>query len=213
MIRRDTLEKRDYTRILLIRHGETVDEDTKKVFKGTIDIPLSATGISTIERVADYLKIYNLDYVYTSALSRAVESGKIIAEPHNLDIIVESRLNEIHFGQWEGLNFSEIEKLDPHFFMLWLQDPEKYTPPGGESLAHAQKRIMDKFAEIEETHRGKIIAIVAHAGVLRIIIASVFSLKLSNMFRFAQDYGCIDIVDIYEDSNAVVKLLNFRVNK
>ncbi len=205
------MDKNVYTRILLIRHGETVDEETKKVYKGTINIPLSAKGISTMRKVAEHLRAYNLHVVYTSALSRAMESGKIIAEQHGLDIIVDSGLNEIDFGEWEGLSFYEIEERDPAFFMAWLKDPEKHTPPRAESLTNARERIMERFAAIVQKHRERTIAIVAHAGVLRLIIASIFSMGLSDMFRFAQDNGCIDIVDVYEDSNAVVKLLNFTV--
>lgn len=203
------MDKQSTTRIVLVRHGETTDEDTKKIYKGTLDIPLSEKGVARLKRVASHLAHHNLDCIYTSVLSRAVESGKIIAGPHNLDIISDSSLNELYFGRWQGLSFNEIAEKYPDNLSLWLQNPENHTPLGGEPLLQAQKRIMEKFREIVNKHRGQSVAIVAHAGTLRIIVCTLLSIKLSNMFRVAQDHGCINIVDIYDDSNPVVTLLNF----
>jgi len=205
------LDKMDHTRIFLIRHGETVDEEVKKVYKGTLDIPLSEKGILTMRRVADFLSQYRIDFIYTSALSRSVESGRIVAGARKLRIKKTASLNEIHFGSWEGLSFDEISARYPKEFRLWLKNPVKYTPPCGETLLNAQKRIVQQFYEIVQRHKNAVIALIVHAGVLRIIISSLLSLKLSNMFAFSQDYGCIDIVDIYENNKAVVKLLNFTL--
>lgn len=203
----------DHTRIFLIRHGETVDEEVKKVYKGTLDIPLSKKGILTIKRVADFLSRYTIDFIYTSALSRCMESGRIIAGTKKLRIKTTASLNEIHFGCWEGLSFDEINASYPKEFRSWLKNPVKYTPPRGEPLLNAQERILKEFYEIVRKHKNASIAIIAHAGVLRIIISSLLSLKLSNMFAFSQDYGCINIVDVYENNKAVVKLLNLTLSQ
>jgi broad specificity phosphatase PhoE len=58
------------TRFFLIRHGDTIDEETKKVYKGSIDIPLSAKGIARMEKIAHFMSRYKLDALYTSGLSR-----------------------------------------------------------------------------------------------------------------------------------------------
>ncbi len=205
------MNKQNCTQIVLVRHGETTDEDTKKIYKGTLDIPLSAKGIARLKRVANHLAHRNLDCIYTSALSRARESGRIIAGPHNLDIICDSSLNELHFGRWQGMSFNEIAEKFPDNLSLWLEDPENHPPLGGEPLLQAQKRIMGKFREIVDGHKGGSVAIVAHGGALRIILCALLSVKLSNMFRVAQDHGCINTVDIYDDSNPVVTLVNFTV--
>jgi alpha-ribazole phosphatase len=199
----------DVTRIFLIRHGDTLDEETKKIYKGTLDIPLSEKGKSRIERVGTFLSRFHLDHVYTSALSRCTESGSIIARTHDLSISVMKELNEIHFGSWEGLSFDEIAVMYPDDFREWLADPEIHSPPGGETLRDAAKRINAALNRIISDHRGQNVAVVAHAGVLRIILCSVLDMRLSLLFRLGQDYGGISIIDIYDDDNATVKLLNF----
>jgi alpha-ribazole phosphatase len=199
----------DVTRIFLIRHGDTLDEETKKIYKGTLDIPLSEKGRSRIEMAGAFLSRFHLDHVYTSALSRCIESGAIIARPHDLSITVMKGLNEIHFGSWEGLSFAEIAGMYPNDFREWLADPEIHSPPGGETLRDAATRINSALHRIISDHRGQNVAVVAHAGVLRIILCSVLEIRLSLLFRLGQDYGGISIIDVYDDDNAMVKLLNF----
>ena len=198
------------TRLYLVRHGDTIDELTKKVYKGTIDIPLSPLGVKRIKKTARYLSKAGLNVIYTSALSRAVKSGQIIAAHHSLSPCINSDFNEICFGQWEGLSFNEIEKKFPDIFGKWLEDPVSHTPPDGEPLKEAQKRIMTGLSGVLKEHRGSNIAIVSHAGVLKIIFSSFLSVPLPRMHVFAQEYGCVSIVDVYGDGNIVIRLLNHR---
>lgn len=199
------------TRIFLIRHGETADEETGRVFKGATDIPLSEKGVARMKKAGDYLAGFKLDVVYTSALSRCIDSGAYIASHHGLNIQVEPKLNEIHFGSWEGQTFEEIKRTYPSELKAWLADLENKSPPNGERLGVAQKRIVEAFETIVERHNGGNCAVVAHAGTLRLILCHLLELKLSNMFKIAQDYGCINIVEFYKNFSPVVKLLNFSM--
>jgi alpha-ribazole phosphatase len=197
------------TRLFLVRHGDTIDEETKKVFKGSLDIPLSERGRARIAKAGAFLSRFPMSHIYTSALSRCMESGSIIAEPHQLTIKTRTGLNELCFGSWEGLSFDEIVAEYPEEFQRWLADPEVHAPPAGETLRVAQTRIIAAFNDLVHAHRADSIGVIAHGGVLRIIICSLLGLKLSLLFRLGQDYGGVSIIDIYEDNNAVVKLLNF----
>lgn len=199
------------TRIFLIRHGETADEETGRVFKGTTDIPLSEKGVARMKKAGEYLADFKLDVVYTSALSRCINSGRFIADHHGLEITVEPQLNEIHFGLWEGQTFEEIKRSYPGELKAWLADLENESPPKGELLGVAQKRIVGAFEAIVNRHNGDNCAIVAHAGTLRLILCHLLELRLSNMFKVAQDYGCINIIEFYKSFSPVVKLLNFSM--
>jgi alpha-ribazole phosphatase len=198
------------TRVILVRHGETADEDTKKVYKGTLDIPLSAQGVRTITATAEFLADFPLERVYTSALTRCVESGRIIAARRGLPVQTEPELNELHFGSWEGLSFTEIRERYPQQMQRWLADPVAHTPPGAEPLREAQARVMGCWRRLLDAHRDGTIALVIHAGIARIIICSLLDMDIARLFRLAQDCGCVDIIDVYRDGIAVLKLLNWR---
>jgi alpha-ribazole phosphatase len=205
------LNRNNRTRLFLVRHGDTIDEETKKVFKGTSDIPLSDKGREKLQRASQFLTRFKFDHIYTSALSRCIESGKIIAGPHGLGTEVAAAFNEIHFGIWEGRSFEEIDEENPTEFRRWVKNPDIHTPPQGEPLIDAQQRSVGIFNEMINRHRGQNIAIVSHAGVLRLILASILDMKLSAIFRIGQDYGCINIIDVYNDDITVIKLLNFTL--
>jgi broad specificity phosphatase PhoE len=197
------------TRLFLIRHGNTLDEETKKVYKGRIDIPLSQTGVLRMEKAATFLAAFPMDRIFTSTLSRSVESGKLVAKQQNLEIEVEPAFDEVGFGVWEGLTFDEIRTGYPKEHARWIEDPGTYPPPEGESFDTAQERSMNKLGKILEECRGQTVAVVAHAGILRIMIFSLLNMKLSRLFRIGQDYGAINIIDFWDDDNLSMNLLNF----
>ena len=198
------------TRLFLVRHGNTMDEETKKVYKGRTDIPLSPKGIARMEKAAAFLSAsFTLDKLYTSTLSRSIDSGRIIGRSQGLEAVSLPAFDEIDFGAWEGLSFDEIKERYPQELDRWLLDPANHTPPRGEPFGTARARSMKGVRKILKEDAGRTVCVVAHAGVLRIMIFALLGMRLSKLFRIAQDYGCINIVDVYEDGNAVVKLLNF----
>jgi broad specificity phosphatase PhoE len=197
------------TRLFLIRHGNTIDEETKPVYKGRIDIPLSAAGVNRIRGAAAFLSAFKLDRLYTSTLSRSIESGRIIAKAQGLECESTPAFDELAFGVWEGLSFNEIKEQYPEELRLWLADPGIYPPPEGEPFRAARTRSMRGLKKIIAEHRGKNIGIVAHAGILRIMIFSLLDLRLHRIFRLGQEYGAINIMNIYDDGHTVADLLNF----
>lgn len=197
------------TRLYLIRHGNTQDEETTKVYKGRLDIPLSAKGVARMEKAASFLSSVKVSRIVTSTLSRSVESGSIVARALGLEIEEEHAFDEVAFGVWEGLSFSEIKQQYPTELERWMEDPGANPPPQGESFAFARKRSMARLKKILGENAGQTVAVVAHAGIIRIMLFALLGFPLRKLFRFGQDYGCINIVDIYEDGNTTLNLLNF----
>jgi alpha-ribazole phosphatase/probable phosphoglycerate mutase len=197
------------TRLFLIRHGNTIDDDTKPVYKGRIDIPLSKKGASRMRGAAAFLSAFKLDRLYTSTLSRSLESGRIIAEAQGLDVEPTHAFDEIDFGVWEGMSFNEIMEQYPEELRTWLADPGVNPPPEGEPFRAARARAMRGLKKIIAGHTGKNIGIVAHAGILRIMIFSLLDMRLRKIFRMGQGYGAINIINIHDDGRTVADLLNF----
>jgi alpha-ribazole phosphatase len=213
------------TKVYLIRHGETEGAETKR-YKGHIDVPLSGNGIRQMERIAEYLSVGArkrgsgevgerravplLNAIYCSDLSRAVESAEIVAGPHGLKPVIMNELRERNFGIWEGMTFDEIREKWPDAFNSWAANPLKFSPMEGESTIEARDRAMPAFKEILNGHEGELIAIVSHGGIIRIILCELLGIPLENIFRIEQDYGCVNIIEIY-DTYPVVKLINFTI--
>lgn len=200
--------------LYLIRHGKTEGSEVGR-YKGSIDVPLSEEGIEEIKKVAGFIKNVGtnrslpLRGVYSSPLSRALKSAKLIAEPHGIRPMVVPDLRERNFGLWEGMSFDEIKEKYPKEFNAWAENPLKYKPVGGESTIEVRDRVIRAVEEILANHKEETIAIVAHGGVNRIILCHLIGIPLENIFRIEQDYGAINIIE-FHDRYPVVKLINFR---
>lgn len=219
--------------LYLIRHGETEGADSRR-YKGSIDVPMSGKGAAQIRKAAEFIgsrvkgqvdldNSSKLTAVYCSPLSRALKSAEIIAEDCGLKPVVVDDLRERHFGIWEGMSFDEIRGAYPDEFKAWADNPLKYSPVGGESTLGVRDRVVGalntilngvevrKCGSAEETSGlpdcQTNIAIVAHGGVNRIILCHVTGIPLENIFRVEQDFGCINIIEFW-DEYPVVKLIN-----
>lgn len=90
------------TRLILVRHGQTDWNLTKRIQSYT-DVPLNEVGRSQTQQVTIKLKDIKIDVIYSSPLSRAYESAKIIAQYHKgIEIIKEPALTEINMGEWDS---------------------------------------------------------------------------------------------------------------
>lgn len=198
---------RKTTTLLLIRHGHTIGGEERR-YKGHIDVELSERGEKAMQRLAEDLAGLDIDAVYCSDLKRATKSASIVSAALGLEPLVVSALRERNFGRWEGMSFDEISAAYPEEFSRWAQDPLRFSPPAGESTVEVELRTLSALRSLIDRHRGGMFCIVAHGGVNRIILCHFMGLPLENIFRIEQDYGCLNIIEIFEDGLPVIKLLN-----
>lgn len=159
--------------IYLIRHGET-DYNQRKLFYGATDVPLNQTGVNQVLALRKKLDELPADLpVFTSKLLRAVETAALIF-PHQKKTRL-SNFNEKDFGYWEGLTADQIAERYPEEWRSWLDEPFKVTPPGAESFTDFRQRVLAAFDQLLQKNRD--VALVAHGGVLRVIIQACFPEK------------------------------------
>jgi len=84
---------------------------------------------------------------------------------------------------------------------------------GGETLEDLRLRVMPAVGGIVSSHTGESVLIIAHGGVNRVVLCEAMGLDLSNFFRIEQDYGCLNIIDYFDDNVSVVKVLNGGPNQ
>jgi|UniRef100_A0A7C5AM71 alpha-ribazole phosphatase len=198
------------TRLYLVRHGQVADGHTHR-YHGHNDIGLSPQGRRQLEKLAAELAAVPLAAVYASDLTRSREGAHILCRGRGIAPETVPEFREIHFGVWEGLTFSEIAQRYPRELQARFRDLATYRIPGGESLMDVRNRVLPKLNEILARHEGQRVALVAHAGVNRVILSEALGLPLAHLFRLEQGYGCLNIIDYLPDFT-VVRLLNGGVN-
>jgi alpha-ribazole phosphatase/probable phosphoglycerate mutase len=198
------------TRLYLVRHGQVADGHTHR-YHGNNDIGLSPEGEKQLRRLADQLQSVPLAGIYASNLRRSREGAACLCQGRDLEPQSIPEFREIHFGVWEGLTFTEIAEHYPEELASRLEDLANFRIPGGESLLDVRQRVMPRLRELVAAHPGQSLALVAHAGVNRVILCEALSLPLEHLFRLDQNYGCLNIIDYFPDFT-VVRLLNGGVN-
>ena len=107
------------TKILIVRHGNSLS-NIAKTFTGHIDSPLSETGKMQAEKASEFIfQNYKVDKIYSSDLSRAIDTVKPLANKLNLAITLEEGLREIYGGNWEGVELSRLEELFYDDYLVW----------------------------------------------------------------------------------------------
>jgi len=157
-------------RIILIRHGET-DWNRENRIQGGLNIPLNARGKEEVRVIALKLVHITIHYIYSSKLSRAYATAVEIAKFHKIKILTDDRLNELRQGKWEGMRVTEVRRLYPDMYSRWESNPTLVTPPGGESINEAFKRVKEFWRESILTKEGTGV-IVAHK-IINALIKSI----------------------------------------
>jgi len=152
--------------LILVRHGLT-DWNTEGRYQGRLDIPLNAAGRKQAEALKHRLENTPFESVYSSPLQRAFETAQIIAR--GKPIRRDARLAEIDHGDWQGKTHQEIATQWPHQWRAWKSDPDRFIPPGGESIANVQSRVREFLAEI----KNEAILCVSHGVVIQAFFATM----------------------------------------
>jgi broad specificity phosphatase PhoE len=100
---------------------------------------------------------------------------------------VEPDLIEQHFGQWQGVKYSDLHaRRGDEWHRFWLA-PAHETPPGGESFAYMSERVQPAILRVSERHAGRDIVSLSHGGVIRAALALALNLSPETALAFAVD--------------------------
>ena len=193
------------TRLYLFRHGK-VDKVRFPGLYGQLDATLSEEGVRQSHNAAARLADVRLDAVYASDLERAVYLARLIADEHNLPLETFPEFRERHFGEWQNKTWDEIETECPDLMRQYQNDYATFVVPGGENFLTVQQRILGRLDQVLERHQHGVIALAAHAGCNRVIIADALGLELEKIFNIWQDPACMNIIDYYDDGRAVLRM-------
>jgi broad specificity phosphatase PhoE len=150
---------------------------------------------------------YPVHVVYSSDLQRAHATANAVARRFDAEIVVRPGLREIHFGRWEGLSWRQVARRFPRLSRGWLTHFPNQSIPDAERFDAFKKRVTRELDEIVSANTGSCVAIVTHAGVVRLILAGALGAPDRNLFRMALNPGALSVIDFFRDS-AIVQLVN-----
>lgn len=164
-------------RFLLVRHGQSTYNVEHRLPGQLPNIPLTDEGRRQAHQAAIALAGLRLSAVVSSPLERARETAEIIARGWDLPVREEPRLMDTDIGAWAGRTISEVAKEDSG----WAKFLEKPTaPPDGiEGFEQVRERAVAAIEALRaDPEAGDVVVVVAHADVIKLIIANYTSAPL-----------------------------------
>jgi broad specificity phosphatase PhoE len=174
-------------KIYVFRHGET-DWNREGRSMGWLDVPLNQNGIEQAKKLAESLKDAGLEIIYSSPLSRTLETAKIVAGAKNIEIIQNDALKERNNGILEG-SIANIEFPD---ICKKIDNPDFAPPGGGESRSQLRARALNFIKDIIKTSDKNIIGISTHNGVALTILIEYIGRELPPMNMPNSSYYRLD---------------------
>jgi phosphoserine phosphatase len=156
---------RNASRLLLTRHCAT-EWNVEGRLQGTVDMPLSAQGVSQAQTGAEWLRSYGISRVVSSPAQRAIQTGEIVSRTLSLPFEVHPGLRELDHGDWEGCRFQDLLNSSATRYSEWLRSPGSVPIPGGrESVGMAQQRIVEAVRGVALEHSGETVLLVSHKHI------------------------------------------------
>lgn len=169
--------------LYLIRH--TKPDIAPGICYGQLDIDVAASFENEANHILRCLP--QLELVIASPLLRTHRLGEFLAQNRQCPLRSDARLMEKHFGAWEGKYWDDIPRRE---IDAWAADVMDYAPPGGESARQLMRRVqefMRDLAQLPQQH----IALVAHGGSLRALLAQIADVPLTKTLDWTMEYGAV----------------------
>lgn len=191
----------------VIRHGSP--EGGSRYRGHGVDDPLSAEGWQQMWAAVGSSRPWQS--IYSSPMRRCREFAQQLGAEGGVPLHIVDELKEVGFGSWEGKTKQELQRSDPKGFAAFYQDPIKHPPAGAERLPAFCDRVQVAYQKIVDSTNHERILIVAHAGVMRAILAGVLNLDAEAMYRVTiQNAGILRL--LHERGGQVkLELLNGKL--
>jgi ribonuclease H / adenosylcobalamin/alpha-ribazole phosphatase len=198
------------TTTVLLRHGQT-PLSAERRFAGSGDADLTELGARQAKAAAQRLSERDggarIELIVTSPLRRALRTAEEAVRATGAPLRVEPGLREADFGAWEGLTFAEARDGWPGEMTAWLSDAD-VAPPGGESFAEVERRVLEAHERLLAGHAGAVILVVSHVTPLKTLLRHALLAPQAALYRMHLDVACLSEVDWFAYGPAVVRSLN-----
>ncbi len=195
--------------LLLIRHGQTSWNVEHRLPGQIPGIELNQAGREQVARLADALNVFPISAIISSPLERAHETARIIAEQFNLEIQFEPGLMDIQIGHWAGQKFDELSKNDPAW-KAFVKDPTK-APDDVETFPQVQERAVaaiERWSKLDSS--GAFPAFVAHADVIKLLIAHYTGLEAKRAGSLMIDNASVSLIELDPEHNPKVLAIGWN---
>ncbi|SPF67001.1 Phosphoglycerate mutase family phosphohistidine signature [Propionibacterium ruminifibrarum] len=174
-------------RLVLVRHGQT-EWNTQQRWQGATDIPLNETGRRQARSAAPFYASLGPVAIWSSPLSRAIDTASEVAALAGLEVHTDDRLKEMDFGEAEGRVWEEVLALDPTI-AEWRTGQDVLWP-GGESGSLVQRRMGGALSQIDQSAPDGVVLVFTHGTAIRMGSAAMLGWGIEGAWRLGSVGNC-----------------------
>lgn len=183
-----------HTRLILLRHGQT-DWNSSGRFQGQHDIGLNDLGRTQAREAAPTVASLGIDVIYSSPLSRALDTAREVASLLDLGVWTDERLGEINVGSWVGLTTEQMAEVDPACARALVEGIDFRRSSTGETAAEVGVRMRDCLNDLASRHAGQTVLCASHG------LASTHGHRLSPRVGLRHDLDAGSHVELRVDDH------------
>lgn len=191
------------TTVYLVRHAVTSHTGTK--LTGWMEgVHLTDEGKAQAEATAELLASVSLKAVYASPIDRTIETARVIANRHGLEVKVNREIGEVQYGKWTGRSLKTLARTK-----LWStiqRWPSAVRFPDGETLREVQVRAVDAIEKIRDERPRDTICCVSHGDVIKLIVAHYLGLHIDLFQRIFIGPASVSVIHLSDYGPQVMSL-------
>jgi probable phosphoglycerate mutase len=192
----------------MIRHGEAVC-NKEGIFGGEF----GCHGLTDLGRKQSFALLHRLlmtrelmtaSALYSSTLPRAIETADILTPGlASLRVRRDGQLCELQPGEADGMSWEQV--IATYGEPDWDTDPGRVVAPGGESWLGFYERCKGALERIIDEHRGELVVIVAHGGVIEQAMKLLFRLAPETRMRLRTENCSMTEIEFSERGQRLLR--------
>lgn len=167
---------------------------------------LNENGRRQAQTVARRLAPLPINAIYTSPVTRCVETAEYIARQCQLNLIELEEIGEVRYGKWEGKKIKKLTQKKQWFAVQFF--PSRFRFPNGEALPEVQFRAVQALEKLCARHPKENIVVVSHADVIKLLLAHYLGVHIDLFQRIAIAPASVSVLALPENGTVRILRLN-----
>ena len=179
--------------IIFLRHGQAVN-NTKRLLAGrTPGVQLTENGIKQAERIAQFVKPFNISAIYSSPIERAEKTAAIVAKHNSLEYKVDDRLIELDMGKFTGMPYEKVFEEHGNVFLKFYDGELEIAHNGVETFVQVKNRVLSMIDHVKKEHDSENVLLVTHMDPIKAMISTIMNANANSMFELIIENASLTI--------------------
>ena len=182
----------DEFNLILVHPGQT-ELDEQNRLMGNLDLPLSENGESQVSQLVEELENIDIGLIVCGPGLSSQQTAQQLSRAGAIKIRLDENLANLDLGLWHGKSVDELKETQPRIFKQWREHPETITPPEGEDLESATRRVRKSLKWVTKKSRVMNIALVTAQPLAAIVQSEVLGTDLNEIWDLSTECGSFTV--------------------